>query len=260
MEWAGYAALEEIGTTSSSYHGELAGMIAAIAAVEAVAIKYGIEGTCKLIYNSESAGAHLTKQSNKSISLGNKKDYDLIATLQKVILESKIKIVPIWVTSHQTTQPFTKEAHLNNCADEMAAKGHNPNAPRCNPAEWPEQTVRIAINGAQCPGNWREEIIENIQGPEYEKYLKEKFHWDDYTLGLVDWELHSSLEIRKSPAERAAFCKLTHRWTDTGHLARSSGETTPCNECGELETWSHVLRCKKRTEQREAHWKTCKRE
>ena len=123
----------------------------------------------------------------------------MIATLQKTILESKIKITPVWVTSHQTDRPFTKEAHLNNIADEMAAKGHSPDAPTHNPADWPEQTVRVSVNGIQCPRNWREKIIENIQGPAYEQFVKEKFKWNNKMLGMVDWELHAALGKRKIP-------------------------------------------------------------
>ncbi len=235
-------------------------MIETIAAVETITHKFQIDGTCRLIYDSESAGSLLTKHVCKSVSLGNKKDYDLIATLQKTINESKIRISPVWVTSHQSIIPFSKEAHLNNTTNEMATKGHSPNAPMCNPAEWPEQTVCVSVNGNQCPGNWCEKIIETIQEHNYEKFLKEKFNWNDNLLTMVDWELRASLEKRKSPAERASFCKLTHQWTDTGHLARSTGEPTSCNECGEPETWTHVLKCKRRDEQQKAHWKTCQKE
>ena len=138
----------------------------------------------------------------------------------------------------------------------LATRGHEHTPPTCDPSKWPEKIALIIINGEQCPGKWKNTLQDNIQGPEYEAFLKEKFQWTDTQLAAIDWEVHASLEGRKSPADRSSFCKMTHQWVSTGHILRTLGKITPCNECGQTETWEHVFRCNARDEVRRTHWRT----
>ena len=60
-------------------------MITAIRAVQKIATEHNVEtGTCTIVYNSESAGTNLRKSKRIDVSAGNKKDYNLLATLRAV--------------------------------------------------------------------------------------------------------------------------------------------------------------------------------
>ena len=137
---------------------------------------------------------------------------------------------------------LTREAHLNEIADELASCGHAGNAPVCHPAKWSEQMATNFVNGTQYPGEWKNQVLESIQHPEYETYLYTTIGWDDYHLTLIDGGVHSLLETRRLPIDRAGFCKLTHGWVSVGHTPRSSGKIKLCSKYSTTKTWEHVLR------------------
>ncbi len=109
------------------------------------------------------------------------------------------------VASHQSQLPRTREAHRNKLADNLASCRQGRSAPVWDLIKWPEKVALVLVNGEQYTGDWKNKIQENVQGPEYEAYLKDKFHWEDYHLSVTDWEVHTLLKGRKSPADRANF-------------------------------------------------------
>ena len=67
------------------YRGELARMIVAITAIQKIATEHNVEtGLCTIVYNNKNAGTNLRNPRRIDVSQGNKKDYDLLATLQAV--------------------------------------------------------------------------------------------------------------------------------------------------------------------------------
>ena len=74
-------------------------------------------------------------------------------------------------------------------------------------------------------------VLERIQGPALQEYIKSKFGWTNEHLSLIDWETLAKLEPARQPFKRAPFCKLVHRWLYLGKVGQS-GEMRLCPGCG----------------------------
>ena len=208
--------------------------------------KYGVLATLiciKCIFQQHHDGRHLEKNicvitdNLEVVNRANERprpmnisetmvpEYDLWVLLWELIDAIPIKIKIQWIKGHQNENekneiihgPFSREAQLNIEMDKVAADGvklHEEAVYR-RPLYYSTKMAIYDDEGYQI-NDISSFLNEHINGPIIEKYIKNKYGWNNNNINTVDWDALSASLKRYSPFQYSKMIQIMYNWQNVG--------------------------------------------
>jgi len=162
------------------------------------------------------------RQNNKipqpSLAISN--DYDLVNEIYKTIQHIPLPIQLHHVKGHQDQNtpieelpyPARLNIECNTRAHKVLKKLPINISPHPSlPASYPHLQIRNQTIVRQIP----EYLQEAATLPTYYLYLKNKFHWADNTLSMIEWRVIKFAMCKLNPTDQTRIQKIIHEWTPT---------------------------------------------
>jgi hypothetical protein len=209
----------------TSYRSELGGLVAGLAVLGTLFRSGALNiRSFRFICDNESAVTAARKPKSESIFHNTSCDWDLIATIQDLIVRwcKEFALSFHWVKGHadRIDRPLTRDERLNFEADMQAdvirVQARGPLEARSNFPNWDIEAASLFIQGSKVKSNMKNQLTSQMHDDNIRSFLIQKDSWSSQTFDAIDW--HSSeWALRRLPKNRQmSVVKLCHNYWHTG--------------------------------------------
>jgi hypothetical protein len=225
----------------TSYRSELGGLVAGLAVLGAL-FRSGAMNirSIRFICDNESAVTAARKPKSESIFHNTRCDWDLIATIQDLIVRwcMGIALSFHWVNGHadRIDRPLKRDERLNIEADLQSdvirAQARGPIAARPNCPHWDIEAASLFIKGSKVNSDIKNQLTSQIHDDNMRSFLMQKESWSSQIFNAIDWHSSERALRRLSKNRQMNVVKLCHNYWHTGsrHVRFYEGER-PCCFC-----------------------------
>jgi hypothetical protein len=234
----------------TSYRSELGGLVAGLAVLGTLfrSGAMNIRST-RFICDNESAVTTARRPKSKSIFHNTRCDWDLIATIQDLIVRwcKGIALRFHWVKGHadRIDRPLTIYERLNIEVDIQADVIRGTIAARPNCPHWDIEAASLFIQGSKVTSDMKNQLTSQMHDDNMRSFLMQKESWSSQIFDAINWNSSERALRRLSKNRQMNVIKLCHNYWHTGsrHIRFYGGER-PCCFCQETkEDWRYILNC-----------------
>jgi hypothetical protein len=238
----------------TSYRSELGGMVAGLAVLGTL-FRSGAMNirSIRFICDNESAVTTARGPKSESIFDNTRCDWDLIATIQDIIVRwcKWIALSFHWVKGHADLidRPLTRCERLNieaeMQADVIRAQACGPLVACPNFPHWDIETASLFIQGSKVTSDMKNQLTLQIHDDNMLSFLIQKESWSIQIIDAIDWHSSEQALRRLSKNLQMHVVKLCHNyWHMVSRHIRFYGGERPCCFCQDTkEDWIHILNC-----------------
>jgi hypothetical protein len=244
----------------SSTRTELCGLFAAIThlrlAVEYYAIIPHANSSCRIYCDSKAALARVVDEyyDGFGTTWRCRTHYDLEVAIRTCLLQLPISLSWQWVRGHASSRKKPHELTfpevLNESADDLAtAARKGPRSVLQDDEHWPEQTVSVIGPRGRICGQMATELRYCCTAGDLLSYWKDRFHWSEPQVELVDLPGTKKALAKRSFASQQRVQKLRCGWLPVNRRVSRQDPDRPkgCSACSPAnlveETVDHVFQC-----------------
>jgi hypothetical protein len=226
----------------------------------------------RFICDNKSAVTAARRPKSKSIFHNTRCDWDLIATIQDLIVRwCKVITLSFHLVKGHTDLidlPLTRDERLNIEADIQAdvirAQSRGTIAAHPNFPHWDIATASLFIQGSKVTSDTKNQLTSHMHDDNLRSLLMQKESCSIQIFNPIDWNSSERALIRLSKNRQMNVVKLCHNYWHTGsrHVRFYGGER-PCCFCQETkEDWIHILKCSSldASYHRDASWQKVKKD
>ena len=183
-------------------------------------------------------------------------EWDILAEIWETLeqLERSRPISITWIKGHQddTTQKdnLSLPAQLNIEADELADQyiQNHPDHPYHQVPLLPTSGINLNLRHGTVTFKHKRELRLASTAPHMQRYMLEKYEWDEATFDNIDWEAHR-LALNRNNKHRCIMVKHLHRMVPVGRRVHRYDRKYPdtCPSCSLYplpeETEEHLYQC-----------------
>jgi hypothetical protein len=165
-------------------------------------------------------------------------EYDIEVAILKTLATLPLVTHLHHVKGHQDlTQPNTFllpwEAQLNIVCDRLAGRQLETCALEPTVTHNPYCNAYVTHNGNSITGQTRNSLLDAASQSVITAYLKHRYHWDETTFLLIDWEAHHRAVRALSIPEHRFVVKLIHKMLPIGFRLQQRNKHMPagCPSC-----------------------------
>jgi hypothetical protein len=257
----------------TSCRSELVGLVAGLAVLGTL-FRSGTLNirSIRFICDNESAVIAARRPKSESIFHNTKCDWDLIVTIQDLIVRwcKGIAFSFHWVKGHadRIDCPLTRDERLNIKADIQAdaifTQACGPIAARPNCPHWDIEEASLLVRGIKVTSDMKNQLTSQMYDGNLRSFLMQKESWSPQIFDDIDWNASERAIRRLSKNRQMNIVKLCHNYWHTGsrHVKFYGGDR-PCCLCQETkEDWRHIRKCPSldTNYHRDASWQKVKKD
>jgi hypothetical protein len=183
----------------ASYRSELGGLVAGLTVLGTLFLSVAMNiQSIRFICDNKSAVTAARTPKSESIFHDTRCDWDIIATIQDLILRwcKGIALNFHWVKGHtdRIDRPLTRDERLSieddMQADVIRAQARGPIAARPNCLHWDIEAASLFIQGSKVTSDMKNQITSQMHNDNTRSFLIQKESWSSQTFDAIDW--HSS--------------------------------------------------------------------
>jgi hypothetical protein len=207
----------------------------------------------RFMCDNESAVTATRRPKSESILNNTRCDWDLIATIQDLIVRwcKGIALSFHWVKGHtdRIDQQVTRDERLNIEADIQAdviqAQARGTIAARPNFPHWDIEAALLFIQGSKVTSDMKNQLTSQIHDDNMRSFLMQKKSCSSQIFDAIDWNSSERALRRLSKNRQMNVIKLCHNYWHTGsrHVRSNGGERPCCFYQETKEDWRHILNC-----------------
>jgi hypothetical protein len=203
----------------TSYRSELGGLVAGLTFLGTL-FRPGAMNirSIRFICDNELAATAARRPKFESIFHNTRCDWDLIATIQDLIVRwcKGIALSFHWVKGHadRIDCPLTRYERLNiedyMQADVIRAQARGPIAARPNSPNWDIEAASLFIQGSKVTSEMKNQLTSQMHDDNMRSFLMQKESWSSQTFDAIDWHSSERALIRLSKNRQMNVVKLCH--------------------------------------------------
>jgi hypothetical protein len=180
----------------TSYRSELGGLVAGLVVLGTL-FRSGAMNIRSIIFicDNESGVTAARRPKSKSIFHNTRCDWDLIATIQDLIVRwyKGIALSFHWVKVHadRIDRPVTRDERLNIEADIQAnvirAQARGTIAVRPNCPHWDIEAASLFIQGSKVTSDMKNQLTSQMHDDNMRSFLMQKESWSSQLFDAIDW-------------------------------------------------------------------------
>jgi hypothetical protein len=209
----------------TSCQSELGGLVAGLAILGTLFRSGSLNIlSIRFICDNESAVTVARRPKSESIFHNTRCDWDLIVTIQDLILRwcKGIALSFHWVKGHadQIYRPLTRDERLNIEADMqpdvIRAHACRPLAARPNCPHWYIEAASLFIQVSKVTSDTKNQLTSHMHDDNIRSFLIQKESWSSQIFDAIDWHSSERALRRLSKNRQMNVVKLCHNYWHTG--------------------------------------------
>jgi hypothetical protein len=205
----------------TSYRSELGGLVAGLAVLGTL-FRSGTMNirSIRFICDNELAVTAARRPKSESIFHNTRCDWDLIATIQNLIVRwcKGIALSFHWVKGHayRINRPLKRDKRLNIEADIQAdviraqARGTIAAHPNC--PHWDIEAASLFIQGSKVTSDTKNQLTSQMHNDNLRSFLMQKESWSTHIFNAINWNSSERALRRLSKNRQMNVVKLCHNY------------------------------------------------